>query len=340
MRTRANVVPRLLVDGDPRHGVVTYARQLDQAITLTLGEDGPPPARPVEPGEPLHVHFTDKLFGSTPLAAADRFADLAARHPVSVTLHDLPQPSDGRHRTARERAYARVVGDARAVVCNSHHELDLLADTLGHDPPTTSGVIPLPLPTTVDDDGRRPTRTLGLEAAVLGFFYPGKGHDDVAEALLEAWRSSAGGARPRLHVLGAASGGHDEDLRRFVADCGARGLGVEVTGYLDEPDLVRHSRLPVVPVVAHQHISASGSLNSWIAAGRRPLVRTSRYTREMAALRPHTVTLYEPGRLAQAICAAADDPGSTWLGQDAVLAPRLPDVAAAYLGWWRETVPW
>ena len=41
-----------------------------------------------------------------------------------------------------------------------------------------------------------------------------------------------------------------------------------------------------VGLVAHANLSASGSLNSWLAAGRRPLVRTSDYAHEMAALRP------------------------------------------------------
>jgi glycosyltransferase involved in cell wall biosynthesis len=337
---RAEVpVPRQVVVGDPRHGVVRYARQLRGAVASALAwrpdHDPGDPTGPV-PVEAVHVHFTDKLFGGTPQAAADRFRELATRHAVTVTLHDLPQASDGRHHAARGRAYAAVAEHARAIVCNSHHEVSLLRESTGE--ATPAHVIPLPLV-----GGVRPwTRPADapaavVEAAVLGFYYPGKGHDDVAEALL----SLADDPRPRrLTVLGAASSGHDAELDELVRRCRARGLQVDVTGYLSDEQLTERVRTSGVPVVAHQHVSASGSLNSWISGGRRPLVRDNRYSREMEALRPHTLTRYPVGGLAEALRAAADDPGSTWLGDDAVLSPGLPDVAAAYLDWWREDVPW
>lgn len=340
--SKAAFIPHQLVVGDPRHGVVRYAHQLRGAVASSLpgrsaGHDAP------VGGDAVHVHFTDRLFGSTPEAAADRFVDLARRRPVSVTLHDLPQQSDGRHRLARETSYARVAAAARAVVCNSRHELTLLRQcvTAAALPPTT--VIPLPI---VGAGRTGPGHVVGLpvrlEAAVLGFWYPGKGHDDVVAALLEAHGGTRGRPRrrPRLTVLGGASDGHEDELAAFVRDSAERGARVEVTGYLPDEELVRRSRRVAVPVVAHQHVSASGSLNSWIAAGRRPLVRDSRYAREMALLRPGTMTTYPPDGLAAALRAAAEEPAGTWLSEDAVLFPHLPDVAAAYLAWWREVVPW
>ena len=44
---------------------------------------------------PVHLHFTDRVFGDSTTAAADTIARLARVRPVSVTLHDIPQRSDG-----------------------------------------------------------------------------------------------------------------------------------------------------------------------------------------------------------------------------------------------------
>ena len=48
-----------------------------------------------------------------------------------------------------------------------------------------------------------------------------------------------------------------------------------------------------VPVAAHRHVSASGSINSWIALGRRPIVLAGAYTRELAERMPGVVTLVD-----------------------------------------------
>jgi hypothetical protein len=115
---------------------------------------------------------------------------------------------------------------------------------------------------------------------------------------------------------------------------------VDVTGFVPEDDLIARCRAVAVPVVAHRHFSASGSLATWIAAGRRPLVADGRYPREMAALRPGTVHLVAPDRLSEAIGRALADPASTWLAADAVTRPHLDDTAAAYLRWWTGDIAW
>ena len=76
----------------------------------------------------LHLHFSDRLWASDPAAAARRVEALARRHPLTVTLHDLPQPSDGddSHRR-RADCYRHVIAAARGVVCNSHWEAGLVA---------------------------------------------------------------------------------------------------------------------------------------------------------------------------------------------------------------------
>ncbi|MFY0409868.1 hypothetical protein, partial [Solicola sp. PLA-1-18] len=73
---------------------------------------------------------------------------------------------------------------------------------------------------------------------------------------------------------------------------------------------------------------------------RRPLVLASRYTCEMAALRPGTTTVFDDGRLADAIAAALDDPASTRLPGTTSTAPHLVDVAGSYSSWWDTEVPW
>ena len=80
-------------------------------------------------------------------------------------------------------------------------------------------------------------------------------------------------------------------------------------------------------------------MNSWLAAGRRPLVADGGYARELATVRPGTLTLVDvrPEPLGAAIATALADPDSTWLGQEVSTRPHLDDAAAAYARWWRET---
>ena len=89
-----------------------------------------------------------------------------------------------------------------------------------------------------------------------------------------------------------------------------------------------------VPLAAHRHISASGSIGSWVAAGRRPLVADSRYAQELEQLRPGTITRYDPARLGTAIAAVLTGRVPTWLEPGTPTEPHLGDTARAYLRWW------
>jgi hypothetical protein len=271
------------------------------------------------PASPVHVHFTDRLWASSPEAAAERFETFAARSAITVTLHDVPQPSDGpRNLPRRTEAYRRVVAAARGVVVNSGHEAALLDEAVDM------------VPGTVDVDG------LDGTVGVLGFFYPGKGHAEVVEALAGMER----GPGPRSMVsIGGVSPGHEGELADLIATASSRSVSVEVTGFLPDAELHRRCRAVSVPVVAHRHFSASASLATWIATGRRPIVVSSRYAQEMNRLRPGTMTLVDSVGLADAIARAIAEPGSTVLAEDAVLAPGPEDTAAAYLAWWRGDTP-
>lgn len=310
------------------HGVAVYSRDLAAAVTAAR-----PGARTVVPadltrldaGSAVHAQFTDRLWADSPEEAARRFAELAARLRISVTLHDMPQESDGaRNRVRRRDAYALVARSARGVVVNSAHESALLRE----EDVWTGAVAQVPLPVEVLPEAAPAAPTTDGSVGVLGYFYPGKGHDEAAVA------ASAAGVR-RMTVLGRASEGHAEDLAAFVRRAEGLGVAVEVTGWLDDAEIARRGRAVAVPLIAHRHVSASGSLASWIAWGRRPVAMRNRYVDEMSRLRPGTIAVADEGDLAAEVRRAAADPGSTWHGRSRVPG-SWDDAIDAYTRWWAE----
>lgn len=329
------ICPLHLVPGDPRHGVAVYARQVAQTCGAAISQALPGPRTAVAVG-PVHLHFTDRIWGDSPEAAASAIEALAARHPVSVTVHDVPQPSDGPlSHPRRADCYRRVAAASRGIVCNSHHEAALLHDVLG--PPTrrSPAIIPLPVVAASRTAVRPRPRS---EVALLGFIYPGKGHLQAIEAVARMRWSEP--ERPGVVALGTTSWGHAAHTDALRVRAGELGVRFSVSGYLDDDELIDRCRHAAVPLAAHRHISASGSIATWIAAGRRPLVADSRYAREIDVLRPRTVYRYSADELSGAIAGALADPACTWLGDDAVLAPDLTDVASAYVHWWTRRVCW
>ncbi|WP_368498586.1 hypothetical protein [Herbiconiux sp. A18JL235] len=352
--------PHLHITRDPRHGVTLYAQQIADALagrsghSTAEGTGSHPPGR-----DRVHLHFTDRLWGDDPAGAATAVERIAERSSVTVTLHDLPQPSDGaRGLPRRAAAYRRVVSAAAGVVCNSDHEVTLLRRFVSAAADPT--VIPLPVDpapgapgVTSDEDrirfggvggvggvggpvsdrtvagrrhGRQPWPTVG----VLGYIYPGKGHDRVLRAVgtLGRW------PRPSVEALGRASEGHEHDLQNLRRNARYAGVALTVSGYLDDGELLARCRGTDVPVIAHAHVSASGSLGSWLAAGRRPVVLRSAYMEEMAELHRGSLTLVDPRELAGAIEHALAYPETTWLAPDSLLGPTLAEVAARYRAFW------
>jgi hypothetical protein len=311
-------VPALVTDGDPRNGVVRFARELAAGVNAEAG--------PVRATDALHLQFADRVWGSSPADAARRVTELAAGRRLTLTLHDVPQVSDGPGLARRVGGYRAAVAASAGIVCNSHHEARLLRETgvLGDGDPEP-GVIPLPvmIPPILPPPSR-PRH----ELALLGFVYPGKGH---AEAIAAASRLRP---RPAVRALGAPAPGHARDLAGLRAHARRHGVAFTVTGWLSESALLAACRAAAVPLAAHTHVSASGSIGSWIAAGRRPLVRDSRYAREVEGLRPGTIRRYPAGQLRAAVGGALSDPPSTWQAPDTSTRPHLADVARAYLDWW------
>ncbi|MGB3770097.1 MAG: hypothetical protein WBA00_03035 [Rhodococcus sp. (in: high G+C Gram-positive bacteria)] len=321
-----------LVIGPDRHGVVQFALRI-RACVLTAGLDAPlirhesaADVGPLPEVDAVHLHVTDRLFGSSADAAAATVEDVAAAVHSSgaaliVTLHDLPQPSDGRSAAARIDCYRRVVACADVVVVSSEHERALLADA-GID--ASPEVVPLPATT---GRGRRPIRIADeVTVGVLGFLYPGKGHAEVLNAL-------PSGAR--LMALGTPSPGHQHLVDELDSAAEANGSVVEITGYIDDADLPDLLGRVTIPVAHHLHMSASGSINTWIEHGRRPLVVAGAYTRELDRRSPGTVTVYEEDRLADALAHAAEHPETTWLAEGVQANPTPTEVGAMHAAIYR-----
>ncbi|WP_447643732.1 hypothetical protein [Nocardioides zeae] len=318
-------LPVTVALGEETHGVTRYALEVARW-------SGAPVARrtaDLRPGSRVHLHVTDRVLGRSLEAAALAARELGARHHLTVTLHDVPQPTDGDAFDRRVECYRAVLAAAAGWAVSSHHERTLV-ERWCH-PRTPGQVVPLPV-VPMGGVAAPVVPAAPSSVGVFGFVYPGKGH---AEALAAVAALPAALGAVELRVLGAAAAGHAADLEELVRRGRDLGVPVRVTGRVPEHGVAAALRDVTVPVVAHRNVSASGSQNSWIAAGRRPLVRDGVYAREMADLRPGTTTLFTDAGLASAVAAALEEPASTWLAPGVDVAPGPAEVAEAYRRWWR-----
>ncbi|NHN54508.1 glycosyltransferase [Calidifontibacter sp. DB0510] len=307
-----------VVVGPERHGVVAHARLLLRQPALTDDQviRAPDARRASEclrahRSAHVHLHFTDRLFGGV-ARAASAVAALTAGHSFSVTLHDLPQASDGQHFAARRATYLRIAQDSSLVVVSSAHEARLL-HALG---PLDTPVEVVPLPITPPQREARPD---GDAIAMAGFVYPGKGHERVLAAMAGLPPSA------RLLNLGAPSEGHAELADRYAARAARLGRDFSCSGYLSEPDLLDAMATVRVPVAAPEHVSASGSLTVWNAAGRRPLTTRNAFAREVAARNPHALRIVDD--LPAAVERAWHEPEWTVLPRGVELQPTPASAA-------------
>jgi hypothetical protein len=174
-------------------------------------------------------------------------------------------------------------------------------------------------------EATRPRQT-APSVGVLGFLYPGKGHVETVRAM------SGVDTKVGFIALGTPSPGHEylaDDLRELCADSER---DCEITGFLSDDELWRRAREVTVPVAHHRHMSASGSINTWISAGRRPLVPRTSYTEELASRAPGVVWMYpdDDSALDAAIEQALSNPDLTWLDSSTVPSPTPAEVADAH----------
>lgn len=322
---------RHILHGPPRHGVTRYGRHLftalqeDADVTGHMNCDEQSTTTP----ELVHVTFTDHLFGSTPDDAVSAVVEMAGDVPLSVSLHDVPQEQEGAGRfERRRRAYVRLIQEATVVVVNSEHEAAALRTWV---PAQAATVHVVPLPLEVSGRHRVPKNLHEgvLTVGLMGFIYPGKGYERVVAA-------AAPGSS--VVMIGEIAQGHAEYVGQLQAQAERRDVSVQVTGYVPDDQLAQHLHAVDVAVCPHLHVSASGSLNTWIAHGRRPLVLTGGYMEEVARRWPELVHLVEPHNLGQAMNAAAHAPESTWItGQ----LPQWgwPEVAREYQRIWATVLP-
>lgn len=339
-------VPALVVLGPPGHGVTGYAADLAAAVRTLRPtahvhhvEDVADLLALAGQGRPLHLHVTDHLLGRSALEAADVLEAVAARCEVSLTLHDVPQASDGPgRRERRATGYRRMALAARRVVVSSEHERALLHEHVGADVAARAHVVPLGASSPWTDASPTADAAAGLRVLVAGWVYPGKGHLEVARAAVQAAR--AVGAHPTdapdvtVVAVGGASAGHESELVDLRAAVHAVGAHLHVTGVLSREAYRAQLAGPGVPVIAHQHVSASRTLLEWAEHGRRAVVLRSRYTEEMAALRPGLTEVVAAADLASAIAAGWRAPERTRLPATVDLRPDLADAAAAHLAVW------
>lgn len=340
-------VVRHAVIGPPHHGVTRYGRGLLVAArTVEAADAAGHRLRHVDletasPGRAdlLHVPFTDRIFGATLDAAVDSVRHLLDREaPRSwvVNLHDLPQREEGADRYSRRAAaYAWLAARADVVVANSQHEARGVHDLPGC-ADVNIRVIPLPLePVAAPGTGRRapdgePLRggdpPTPADIGLLGFVYPGKGYERLIDA------APVGTC---VRAIGQAAEGHHDYLHDLMERARQRGVDFEVTGYVPEGMLAAQLHAVNVPVCPHRHVSASGSLNTWIAHGRVPLVLESPYMIEIAHRWPGAVTVATAQDFRSRLLECLGDPRRT----RALGAPPSwgwSEVAAAYSRVWAE----
>lgn len=331
--------PITIALGPPDHGVTRFAVDCAHAAGAELIEvptvaDLPAALPTILPGSmsahppiPIHLHVTDHLFGSTPDQAAEMIEQLARDRPIAVTLHDVPQPAEGQERYRhRKRSYQRIAAVAGLVVVSSEHERRLCAEA----GIVVDAVVPLPVPALSPPAQLVPDeRSVGI----FGFLHPGKAVDVVAEAV--AHLAAAGDHRIALRLLGEPAEGHEEYVRAALETVRAAGGRAEVTGHVDDDELARTLGEITVPVALFRNISASGSLNTWAAAGRCPLTTDSGYTRELERMRPGSLLFSSGSDLAGELRRLLDDPAATRCEPP---LPGLAELGRGYIRAWREWV--
>ncbi len=309
-----------LVVGPDEHGVVRHGRLVADACgdQLVRAAD-PSDIGALPPCDVVHVPFTDRLFGRDAGTAGARFAAVARQvadtgAALSVTLHDVPH-DDSPLQLRRRELYDTVIAAARGVVVNSAVELALVEDRA--DDVHSLRLIRLPIE--APRPGTAPARLAPGSVVVLGFVFPDRGYEQVIAALP---------AQSTLVALGRPAAGHEQLVDRYAAAAQGR---FEVTGFVPDDQLAGYLAAAPVPVAPNRRVTASASINTWLALGRRPLVPDSPYAREVLVEHPGSLIRYDPDDpddLAARIAAAVSDPALTRL--DAPVAPTGPALGEQY----------
>ncbi len=294
--------------GDANDGINIYARALVQHGRT---KDDRGPVEHVESGrwrgddcDIVHVNLSDRLVAD----AAAHWHDLVdwvqrRGRLLAVTLHDLPQIAEGADRRRRRSIRFRdIAAVADVVLVSSESErmtarsLGIAASVVAHPIfPTRAGSTPDRTPLPPD-----PTPTI----VVAGFVHPGKGVAQLLESVGDVRGTALDGWQLRL--VGAATDQHAHEPKQLEHAARANGLDFHHTGPVSQSRWDREMVRATVAVCPHLHCSASGSILSWIAHGRRPLTAALPFSQELVSERPGAVTIvHDPGDWLGAIVTAA-----------------------------------
>ena len=177
------------------------------------------------------------------------------------------------------------------------------------------------------DTGLRWLGTVAVGVATIGF----TGLAAPAQAMVVAGDQTCVGVDAHGHN-DAARGGYGPDTRA-VSSAEQRAIAQRTQRLLRaQPEKQAAAAEVTVPVAYHRHMSASGSINSWISAGRRPLVPSTAYTDELAARSPGVLTMHadNDAALRTALESAFADPASTWIDPAVTPSPTAADVGRAH----------
>ena len=140
----------------------------------------------------------------------------------------------------------------------------------------------------------------GVTVTLQGFIYRTKGHELALRALAQLPEGFhlvfAGGIVPGNEAFLA-------HLQRLVADLGVAHR-LRITGYLSDVELERYLAASDLALCPFETLSASGSLSTWVAAGRPILAAAHSQIDDYNALAPgaiQTFSPYTPEALAAAI---------------------------------------
>jgi glycosyltransferase involved in cell wall biosynthesis len=247
----------------------------------------------------VHVQYSDLGFRSVWGSGWRKLSNVSSflgqlRTPFVATLHDL-SPSRRHGLSPDSIALQRLARAARVCLVSSDEEHVRLRQTV---PRARVETIPHFVEERALPDRAADKRALGLGDArvvtLLGFIHTRKGYrlllDSVPQLPSDVVVLLAG------EPIGAAAAA--------LGDAGQYGERVRITGYLPEPELDWYLAATDLAVCPFLHMSASGSLATWISTGRPILASALPQIAEYNEIAPgaiSTFTPYTPSALASRV---------------------------------------
>lgn len=285
-------VVHTIVSGDATDGIRVYA--------IALAEARRAQSRPTgwfelsdmrwrrEPCDIVHVHLADRMLENDRQRWNNLFRYVRSQGlPLVLTLHDVPQLEEGAERFNRRRMVTRTLAAAAVLVVVSSESEQQRCARMG----IATSLVPHPLfpvpvgPAPTDAASQVSARTL----VVAGFVHPGKGISEFLDRLGDVRGTALDGWQLRL--VGDAAFRHRAYVRHVERSARSVGLDFHHTGPVTTGRWRKEMLDASIPIAPHLHCSASGSILSWSAHGRRPVVSGHPFTRELVAQRPDSMTV-------------------------------------------------